>query len=245
MALSRKRAPGTPFNPLVNVNHHFPLETAMCKVVPLSFKLHGNLKVFEFENQLSYTGITLVGVQTIKLNPSNKLNPPPSPDENPPPLATPQGPLEASGSVPQRVQRVQRPAAAAAAATGAAAGGVGEDEVSGSGWRWIAWLWNTEGKYINGRLKMMEDERKIYMMIYEDMEAIACISIVLSIQSLDMVAFKQSHISVGSRLNLQQPSMRLVLAIGCTYLCCEGGKVPTARGAETAGSFQETLRSRI
>ena len=88
-----------------------------------------NLKVFEFENQLSYTGITLVGVQTIKLNPSNKLNPPPSPDENPPPLATPQGPLEASGSVPQRVQRVQRPAAAAAAATGAAAGGVGEDEV--------------------------------------------------------------------------------------------------------------------
>ena len=33
----------------------------MCKVVPLSFELHGNLKVFEFENELSYTGITLVG----------------------------------------------------------------------------------------------------------------------------------------------------------------------------------------
>jgi hypothetical protein len=186
MALSRKRAPGTPFNPLVNVNHHFPLETAMCKVVPLSFELHGNLKVFEFENQLSYTGITLVGVQTIKLNPSNKLNPPPSPDENPPPLATPQGPLEASGSVQQRVQRVQRPAAAAAAGAGAAAGGVGEDEVSGSGWRWIAWLWNTEGKYINGRLKMMEDERKIYMMIYEDMEAQNALNIHVNLDVIEL-----------------------------------------------------------
>ena len=66
----------------------------------------------------------------------------------------------------------------------------------------------------------------------------------INIHIQSMAAFLESYVSVGSRLNLREPSMRLVLAIACMYLNCEGGKVPTA-GPKTAGSFQETVRSRV